>query len=93
MIYSFSCKETEKIWNGQYSKRFPVEIQERSLRKLRQLDVALTIEDLKNPPGNHLESLKGSLMGQMSIRINRQWRICFIWENSNVHEVKIIDYH
>jgi len=93
MIASFSCKETAKIWNGLYSKKFPVEIQERALRKLRQLDAAVSLDDLKNPPGNMLETLKGDRAGQMSIRINQKWRICFSWNQSKSHNVHIVDYH
>jgi toxin HigB-1 len=93
MIKSFNCKETEKIWDGIYSSRFDHDIQERALRKLRQLDASQSIEDLKNPPGNKLELLKGDRKGQMSIRINQQWRICFVWENNGAHDVEIIDYH
>jgi toxin HigB-1 len=77
MIRSFKCKETERIWQGQSSRKFPGDIQDRALRKLRQLDAAATVEDLRNPPGNRLETLKRDRAGQMSIRINDQWRICF----------------
>ncbi|MDH5722584.1 MAG: type II toxin-antitoxin system RelE/ParE family toxin [Alphaproteobacteria bacterium] len=93
MIKSFSCKETEKIWNGNVSRKFPRDMQDRALRKLRQLDAALTIDDLKNPPGNRLEDLKGDRSGQKSIRVNQRWRICFKWENGEAHEVHIVDYH
>ena len=93
MIVNFSCKETEKIWNGQYSKKFPADIQERTLRKLRQLDAAVTLDDLKNPPGNKLEALKGDRLGQISIRINQRWRICFSWEEGKSYNVHIVDYH
>lgn len=93
MIVIFSCKETEKIWNGRYSKKFPVDIQERALRKLRQLDAALTLDDLKNPPGNKLEALIGDRAGQMSIRINQKWRICFSWDEGKSYDVHIVDYH
>jgi proteic killer suppression protein len=93
MIKSFECKETEKIWNGQKARRIPVDIQDRALRKLRQLDASQTLDDLKNPPGNHLEGLKGNRTGQMSIRINNQWRICFIWKGTDAHDVEIVDYH
>ena len=93
MINSFSCKETEKICNGTPSRKFPRDMQDRALRKLRQLDAALKLEDLRNPPGNQLEALKGDRSGQMSIRINRQWRICFKWKNGEAHDVNIVDYH
>ncbi len=93
MIRFFGCKETEKIWEGQSSRRLPHDIQNRALRKLRQLDAALILDDLKNPPSNHLEALKGARKGQMSIRINDQWRICFYWSDGEATEVEIIDYH
>lgn len=93
MIVSFKCKETEKIWNGKRSRKFPNDIQERALRKLRQLDAALQIEDLKNPPSNHLEKLHGDRKNEMSIRINQQWRICFVWSGSKAEAAEIVDYH
>ena len=79
MIRSFRCKETERIWQGKTCRKFPREVQDRAFRKLRQLDAARTMEDLRNPPGNRLETLKGDRAGQMSIRINDQWRVCFQW--------------
>jgi proteic killer suppression protein len=93
MIRSFRCTETQKIWNGQNSRRLPHEIQDRALRKLRQLDAALTLGDLKKPPSNHLEVLKSNRKGQMSIRINDQWRICFLWNDGEATAVEIVDYH
>jgi proteic killer suppression protein len=93
MIVSFQCKETEGIWQGRLSRKLPQTIQERALRKLRQLDAALTIDDLRTPPSNHLENLKGDRKGQMSIRINSQWRICFSWRDGEARNVEIIDYH
>ena len=93
MIGSFKCKETEKIWNGRYSRKFSTDIQDRALRKLRQIDASQTLDDLKNPPGNNLEALKGNRKGQMSIRINDQWRICFKWEEPEAHNIEIVDYH
>ncbi len=93
MIRSFSCKETVKIWKGLYSRKIPGELQNRALRKLRQIDAAQNMEDLRIPPGNHLEKLYGNRSGQMSIRINQKWRICFIWNNSEAFEVEITDYH
>ena len=92
MIRSFSSKETERVWQGQSSRKFPREIQVRALRKLRQLDAAATIEDLRNPPGNRLELLR-ERAGQMSIRINDQWRICFRWVEKDAEDVEIVDYH
>lgn len=93
MIMNFSCKETERIWNGVSSKKFPSEIQNRALRKLRQLDASNSLQDLKNPPSNNLEALQGNRLGQMSIRINHRWRICFCWEGNISSDVHIIDYH
>jgi len=93
MIRSFRCKETEGIWVGQASRRLPRDIQNRALRKLRQLDAANTVEDLRNPPSNHLEALKSDRKGRMSIRINDQWRICFRWADGEATEVEIVDYH
>ena len=93
MIVSFACKDTEKIWNGLKVKAFPGDIQNRALRKLRQLDAAQNQDDLKNPPGNRLEALKGDRKDQKSIRINDQWRICFVWQDNEAHEVEIVDYH
>jgi toxin HigB-1 len=93
MIRSFSCHDTESIWLGRSSRKFPGDIQNRALRKLRQLDAAKTLEDLRNPPGNRLETLKGNRAGQMSIRINDQWRICFRWSSGDAEHVEITDYH
>lgn len=93
MIKFFRCKETKKIWDGIYSSKLPNDIQERALRKLRQLDASNNLEDLKNPPGNNLEHLKGDRHGQMSIRINQQWRLCFIWKHDGAYDVEIVDYH
>ena len=93
MIRSFKSKEIERIWQGQSSRKFPGDVQQRALRKLRQLDAAATIEDLRNPPGNRLEALKGDRAGQMSIRINDQWCICFRWSKGDAEDVEIVDYH
>lgn len=93
MIRSFRCKETEKVWQGQSSRKFPRDIQDRALRKLRQLDAAMTMGDLRNPPSNRLEALKGNRKGQWSIRVNDQWRLCFQWTEGEASEVEIVDYH
>ena len=93
MIKSFGNKETEKIWNGQRSKKLPNEIQEIARRKLRMLNNSQDIQDLKIPPSNRLEKLSGNLKDYHSIRINKQWRIIFIWNNGNAFETEIIDYH
>jgi proteic killer suppression protein len=93
MIRSFADRETEKVWNGESSRKLPRDIQDRALRKPRQLDAALTLDDLRNPPGNRLETLRGDRSGQMSIRVNQQWRICFEWRAGEAHRVEIVDYH
>ena len=93
MIKSFGDKETEKIWNGIQSRKLPAEIQNVARRKLRMINNAQNITDLRIPPANHLEKLSGNLSGLYSIRINNQWRIIFNWENDNAYEVQIIDYH
>jgi toxin HigB-1 len=93
MIRSFKCKDTEGIWEGRLSRKFPGAIQDRALRKLRQFDAARTTDDLRNPPGNRLEVLKGDRAGLMSLRINEQWRICFRWADHDALEVEIVDYH
>ena len=93
MIVSFGSKETEKIWNGEWIKKMPNEIQEIGRRKLRMLNNSQNIADLKIPPSNKLEKLGGTLKEFYSIRINDQWRIIFKWNNGNAFEVKIFDYH
>lgn len=93
MIQSFGNKETEKIWNGLRSSKLPFEIQEIARRKLRMLNNSQSIQDLRIPSSNHLEKLSGDLSGKFSIRINKQWRIVFSWENNQASEVEIIDYH
>ena len=92
MIESFRCKETEIIWNREFSKKFPHTIQSRARRKLIALQLADTLNDLQKPPSNHLERLKGDRAEQNSIRINQQWRICFEWKNGNACSVEIVDY-
>jgi len=93
MIRTFKCKETEKIFNRYFSKKFPNNIQRNALKKLRMLNRAYIIQDLKVPPGNRLEELKGNRKGQHSIRINNQWRICFEWRENDSYNVEIVDYH
>jgi len=93
MIKSFCGKETELAYNEQFSRKLPKEIQQRALRKLQMLDAAGDLKDLKIPPANQLEALKGDRLGQWSIRVNPQWRICFRWEAGNAHDVEIVDYH
>jgi proteic killer suppression protein len=92
MIESFACAETEMIFHGQVSRRLPTDIQRVARRKLLQLHAATQISEMAVPPGNRLEALKGRRVGQYSIRVNDQWRICFRWE-SGAREVEIVDYH
>lgn len=93
MIASFKCKETRKIWNRQFSKKFPPEIQARVRRKFIAINISESVADLKIPPSNCLEALKDDRKGQYSIRINNQWRICFEWKDGNAYHVEIVDYH
>jgi proteic killer suppression protein len=93
MIRNFADKEAEKIWGGTPSRRLPADIQSVCRRKLRMLGNAFTLDDLRVPPANRLEALKGNRKGQYSIRINDQWRICFRWIDGDAHDVEIVDYH
>jgi len=93
VIKSFKCRETEKIFNGQFSRKFPNDIQRAAARKLEMLHAANKLDSLKIPPNNRLEKLKGKRSGQHSIRINKQWRICFVWKRGDAYEVEITDYH
>ena len=93
MIKTFRCRETEKIFHREYSRKFSRDYQERAFMKLNAIDAAERIEDLRLPPSNRLEPLKGKRKGQWSIRINDQWRICFEWHNGNAEQVEIVDYH
>lgn len=93
MIRSFRDRETEKIWDGERSRRLPGDIQDAALRKLAALDAAERVDDLRLPPGNRLEALSGNRRGQHSIRINQQWRICFRWTDGGCEDVEICDYH
>jgi proteic killer suppression protein len=93
MIKSFGNKETEKIWHAERSKKLPNEIHEIARRKLRMLNNAQDMQDLRIPPSNRLEKLSGNLKNYHSIRINKQWRIIFIWDNGSLFETEIIDYH
>ena len=93
MIQSFADPETERIWSGQRSRRFPADVQNVALRKLRLLNNARVLKDLRIPPGNRLEALKGNRAGDYSIRINDQWRICFKWQSGGPTHVGIVDYH
>jgi proteic killer suppression protein len=93
VIRSFKSKETEKIFNRERSRKLPSDIQQVALRKLRMLNRAVTLQDLRVPPANRLEKLSGGRAGQYSIRINDQWRICFEWKEGNADNVEIVDYH
>lgn len=93
MIKSFKCRETEKIFYGWAINKFPPDILKRALIRLHSIDIAYSINDLRNPPSNHLEVLKGDRQGYYSLRINAKWRNCFFWCDNNAFEVEIIDYH
>lgn len=93
MIVSFGSKETEMIWNGIRVKKMPLDIQEVGRRKLRMLNNSQDLKDLRIPPSNRLEKLTGNLNGYYSIRINKQWRVVFKWDNGNTYEAEITDYH
>ena len=93
MIKSFNCAETEKLFERQFSLKFPQDIQRTALRKLRMLNRAININDLRIPRANRLEKLIGKRKRQYSIRINNQWRICFVWQDNDAINVEIIDYH
>lgn len=93
MIRNFADKEAEKIWLGTPSRRLPADIQAVARRKLRMVANASVLDDLRVPPANRLEALKGRRKGQYSIRINNQWRVCFRWIDGDAHDVEIVDYH
>ncbi len=93
MVKSFKCRETERIFNGRFSKKLPGDIQRVAVRKLEMLHAATQLNSLKIPPNNRLEKLKGKRSGQHSIRINEQWRICFAWKRGDAYDAEIVDYH
>ena len=93
MIRGFQDREAERIWHGQASKKLPPDIQRTARRKLRMLNNPETLDDLRIPPADRLEALKGKRTGQHSIRINQQWRICFEWHEGQADQVEIVDYH
>ncbi len=93
MIISFADKETERIWSGLRSRKLPPDIQDRGLAKLKLLNRAGTFDDLRSPPSNRLHALDEDRVGQHSISINRQWRICFVWKDGDAHGVEIVDFH
>lgn len=93
MIRSFADLETEKIWNGERSRKLPPDIQKRALDKLKLLNRAQTLDDLRNPPSNRLHALERDRDGEHSISINMKWRICFVWKDEHAEQVEITDYH
>ena len=93
MIKCFASKETEKLFNREISRKFQPSIQLIARRKLEILDATEVLQDLRVPPSNHLEKLSGDRKGQYSIRINKQWRICFEWRDGDAYNVEIVDYH
>ena len=93
MIRSFRCKETEKLFSRVFSRKLPHDVQRVARRKLEILDAAETLDDQRKPPANRLEKLHGKRAGQHSIRINDQWRLCFVWREDNAYDVEIVDYH
>ena len=93
MIKSFRDRDAERLFRRERVKRFGPDVQRVGLRKLRMLDAAVELEDLRVPPANRLEKLKGDRSGQYSIRINRQWRVCFAWRGGDAYDVEIVDYH
>lgn len=93
MIQSFKDKETERLFSREFIRKLPAGIARVALRKLLMIDAALTVGDLRVPPGNRLERLRGNRLNQYSIRVNDQWRVCFKWQGSNAYDVEITDYH
>ena len=93
MIRSFKDKRAEAIIRGEFVKGLDGKIQQRAREKLKYLDAAAALGDLAVPPGNHLEALKGDRKGQHSIRVNQQWRVCFVWKDGKVTDAEIVDYH
>jgi proteic killer suppression protein len=92
-IKSFASRDTETLFRGRFSRRLPGDLQRRALRKLSSVHAAVALGELRRIPGNRLEKLKGARSGQHSVRINDQWRICFVWQDGDAYEVKIVDYH
>ena len=93
MIESFRDKRTAAVWAGELPKGFPADVANTARRKLRMLDAAMRLDDLRAPPGNRLEALRGDRAGQHSIRVNDQWRVCFVWREGVANEVEVTDYH
>lgn len=93
MIKSFRDTNTERVFNRELVRKFPREIQQRAFMRLNAIDAAVRLEDLRLPPSNRLEALKGDRKGEHSVRINDQWRICFLWRDGHAERVEIVDYH
>lgn len=93
MIRSFADRDTERVWQRKHVSKMHAELQRHGLRKLTILDAAVVLQDLRVPPGNHLEPLQGDRKGQHSIKINSQWRVCFRWTDAGPEDVEIVDYH
>ena len=93
MIKTFKDRDAERLFRREPVKRLGPDVQRIALRKLRMLDAAIALEDLRIPPANRLEKLKGDRAGQFSIRINQQWRVCFVWRSGDAFDVEIVDYH
>lgn len=93
MIKSFRDKRAEAVFGGRLPKGFPADIAQVARRKLRMLDASVRLDDLRVPPANRLEALSGNRAGQHSIRINDQWRVCFVWKDGDAHDVEVVDYH
>mgnify|MGYP002084654763 CR=1 FL=1 len=93
MIRNFRDREAERIFHREFSRKLPQDIQQRAFRKLRMLNRAVSLDDLRIPPSNRLEQLQGDREGQFSIRVNQQWRICFEWRDGDAFAVEIVDYH
>jgi toxin HigB-1 len=93
VIRSFKSRAAEEIWLGRPVRSLPLDVQRIARRKLRMLNNAQSLADLRIPPGNRLEALKGDRIGQLSIRVNNQWRICFVWRDGDPHDVEVVDYH
>jgi proteic killer suppression protein len=93
MIVGFRDRETERLWQSGRNRRLPADLQLGAFKKLAILNAAITLDNLKVPPGNQLETLRGSRAGQHSIRVNDQYRVCFVWRDGNAFEVEIVDYH
>jgi len=93
MILTFKCRDTERIWDMESVRRWPPEVQRAARRKLAMIDAAQAVQDLRVPPGNRLEALKGDRAGQYSVRVNDQFRICFVWNGRDAEDVELVDYH